>query len=116
MTLKQLKIFIYNKLIYNSRNKIKSAWSNIKTVTGKGTNSSEAQLLNIDGKLIDNHHLITDSLNNYFLTIADKININNAKGSHTKKSDIDKHWSYLPQAFPTPFPETRLNPASTKEI
>jgi hypothetical protein len=49
------------------------------------------------------------------LHIADKININNVKGSHTIKYDIDKQWSYLLQAFLTPFPEIKFNPTSSKE-
>jgi hypothetical protein len=67
------------------------------------------------GKITDKHHLIADSLNNYFLTIVNKINSNNAKSDHFIEFDIDKHWSYLLQAFPTPFPEIKFKPTSTKE-
>jgi hypothetical protein len=65
----------YNKLIYNSNNKIKTTWSIIKTVTGKKTNNTEAQFLNTDEKLTDHYHLSTDSLNNYFLTIVYKYDL-----------------------------------------
>jgi hypothetical protein len=34
---------------------------------------------------------------------------------HIPKDDI-LHWSYLSQAFPTPFPEIKFNPSSAKEI
>jgi hypothetical protein len=47
-------------------------------ISRRKINKSGIQFLNIHGKLTDNHHMITDSLNNYFLTIADKINTNNA--------------------------------------
>jgi len=49
-----------------------------KNHTNKGT-----QLININGNLITNQQLITNSFNNYFLTVADKItsNIKNDKTS-----------------------------------
>jgi hypothetical protein len=53
----------YDKLISNSKNKIKATWNIIKTITGKRTNNTEIQFLNINGKITDNHHLIADSLN-----------------------------------------------------
>jgi hypothetical protein len=76
------KNFHYHGLILNSNNRIKTTWNIIKTVTGKRTNNTEVQFLKIDGKLTDNHHVIADSLNDHFLTIADKINSNNAKSDH----------------------------------
>jgi hypothetical protein len=60
--------------------------------------------------------MITDSLNNNFLTIADKINSNNTKVGHIIESDTDKHLNYLSQAFTTPFPKIKFNYTSTKEI
>jgi hypothetical protein len=106
----------YNGLILNSNNKIKTYWNIIKMVTGKRVNNTEVQFLNIEGKLTDNHQLISDSLNDYFLTIVDKINGNNAKSDHFPEFDIDKHWSYLSLAFSTPLPEIKLKPTSTKEL
>jgi len=50
----------------------------VKNHTNKGT-----QLINVDGKLITNQQSIANSLNNYLLTVADKItsNIKNDKTS-----------------------------------
>jgi hypothetical protein len=59
--------------------------------------------------------MITDFLNNYFLTIADKINTNNANAGHIIGSDTDKYSNYLSQAFTIPFPKIELNHTSTKE-
>jgi hypothetical protein len=56
------------------------------------------------------------SLNSYFVTIADKINMNTANVGHIIASDIDKYLNYLSQAFTTPFPKTELNHTSIKEI
>jgi hypothetical protein len=70
----------------------------------------------MNGKITENHHLNADSLNNYFLTIVDKINNNIAKSDYFIEFDIDIHWNYLLQAFPTPFPEIKFDLTSTKEI
>jgi hypothetical protein len=56
--------------------------------------------------------MITDSLNNYFLTTADKINTNNANVCHITESDTDKHLNCLSQAYMTPFPKIKFNHTS----
>jgi hypothetical protein len=61
---------------------MKTTRSIIKSVTGRKINNAGMQFLNTDGKLTHNHPIITDSLNNYFLTIPDKINTNNANAGH----------------------------------
>jgi hypothetical protein len=68
LLLKQLKKLHYDTLIYNSSSKTKTNSSIIKAVTGTKINNAVIRFLNIDGKLTDIHHMITDSLNNYFLT------------------------------------------------
>jgi hypothetical protein len=80
------------------------------------TNNAGVQFLNIDGKLTDNHHMISDSLNNYFLTTADKINTNNANFGHFIVCDIDKYLYFLSLALTTPFPKIKFNHTATKEI
>jgi hypothetical protein len=49
------------RLTSNSSNKIKTTCSIIKSVTGIKINNAGIQFLNIDGKLTDNHHMITES-------------------------------------------------------
>jgi hypothetical protein len=92
--IKAAKNLHYNKLISNSNNnKIITTWSSIKTVTCTRINNTEVQFLNVVRKLTNNQHLITDSLNNHFLTTVDKINVSNAKGGYTIEFHTDKHWS-----------------------
>lgn len=111
------KKLYYNRLIYNSHNKRKTTWNIIKTVTGRKFNNAGIQALNIDRKLTDHHHTITESLNNYFLTIADKINTNNTNLGHSIQDDAYKYLNYLSQALTTPpFPKIKLNYTSTKGI
>jgi hypothetical protein len=65
---------------------------------------------------MDHHYTISESLNNYFLSIADKINTNNSKFGHIIHDDPHKYSNYLSQVFKTPFPKINLNYTSTKEI
>jgi hypothetical protein len=78
---------------------MKTTCSIIKSVTGKETSNVGIQVLNIDGKLNDNHLTIADSLNNYFLTIDDKINTNNINVNNTAESDMNNYSNYLLQTF-----------------
>jgi hypothetical protein len=97
-----------NGLILNSNNKIKTTWNIIKMITGKRTNNTKVQFLNIGKKLTDNPQQIADSFNDYFLIIVGKINSNNVRCHHPREFNFDKHKSYLSQAFPTLFPEIKL--------
>jgi hypothetical protein len=58
--------------------------------SGRKDNKDGIQFLNIDGKLTDNHYMIVDSLNKYFLTIAD--NTSNGMNGHTTGFDPAKHY------------------------
>jgi hypothetical protein len=53
-------------LISNSNNKVKATWSVIKSISGRSNNKADIQFLNIDGKLMDSHFMIAESLNKYF--------------------------------------------------
>ena len=61
--IKEAKNLHYNQSISNSSNKMKTTWSIIKSDTGRKI-SNAGQFLNIDGKLTDNHDVVTDSFNN----------------------------------------------------
>jgi hypothetical protein len=95
---------------------LKTTWSIIKSVTGKKTNNAGIQLLNIEGKLTDNHHTITNFVNNYYLIVADKITSNNINVKNIAESDTNNHLNYLSQTFTIPFPKIKFNHTSTKEI
>jgi hypothetical protein len=60
--------------------------------------------------------MIANSLNNYFLTIADKINTNNINVNNTAESDTNNYLNYLSQTFTTLFRKIKFNHTSTKEI
>jgi len=62
-----------------------------------------------------NHHVTSDTFNNYFLSITDKIaskiNDNNSKGVNSTR-----HVDYLFQIYRNPFPDMKTGRTSTKEI
>jgi hypothetical protein len=104
----------YNRLVSNSNNKVKATWSVIKSISGRSNNKADIQFLNIDGKLTDNHFMIAESLNKYFLTIAD--NISNAMNGYTTGFDPAKHLKYMSQAFVNPFPKINFKHTTSKEV
>jgi hypothetical protein len=58
--------------------------------------------------------MIAESLNKYFLTIAD--NISNATIGHTTGFDPAKHLKYMSQAFVNPFPKINFKHVTSKEV
>jgi hypothetical protein len=88
IVIKAAKKLHYNRLISNSNNKLKTTWNIIKSATGRKYNDVGIQFLNIDGKLTDHHHTITESLNNYFLTIADKVNTYSTNVGHVNNTNV----------------------------
>jgi hypothetical protein len=71
--IKAAKQLYYNNKISKSNNKIKTTWDIINMETRKSHTNKSTQLINIDGKLITNQQSTTNSFNNYFITVADKI-------------------------------------------
>lgn len=63
----------YNKLLCNSSNKISTTWKIVKTETGRTNTNEGITTISVNGNIVDNHHLILDSFNNNFLSIADTI-------------------------------------------
>jgi hypothetical protein len=59
------KKLYYNSLISNSNSKRKTAWI-IKIVTGRKLRDAGIQAVNIDGKLMDHHYTVTETLNDLF--------------------------------------------------
>ena len=74
-------------MILNSKNKMKSMWKVIKTETDKTNQELRVQSLKINDTITDNHTMITNTFNKYFLSVADSI-INTVKSSN---NDHKKH-------------------------
>jgi hypothetical protein len=57
-----------NKLIVNSKNKIKTSWGIIRSVTNINSSKNTIPVINIDGKLCNNVQIMANTINNYFVT------------------------------------------------
>jgi hypothetical protein len=61
----------YNRQVLKSSNKIRTVWNIIKLVTGKLTKVNPIQELKIKGEVISNRQAIADSLNSFFVSVAE---------------------------------------------
>jgi len=100
----------YNKIILNSKNRMKSTWKIINEENGKPKHSTDIQFLVIDNNIIMNQNKIADNFNNYFLSIADSINTDNNKHINTSMTNPI---NYLRNSFRRPFTKMRWQYAST---
>jgi Notch-like protein len=103
----------YNKIILNSKNKMKSIWKIINEEKGKTQQGTDIQSLVIDNNEIRNQNKIANTFNNYFLSIADLTNRNNNNYTNTQ---INNPINYLFNSFKRPFNEISWQYASTYKI
>ena len=68
-TIKGSKRSYYNTKIFTSENEIKMAWNIVKSV-GIGGQYEESKTFKIDGKCIKECQIISDSVNDYFISQA----------------------------------------------
>jgi len=101
----------YNKLIADSTNKARTTWDIIRKITNNSKSNHAILLINIDGKLCSNNHIIANTLNNYFISLPDKVYIINSKQIN-KSPNV----SYIYEVFKQPFPNIKLTSITTKEI
>jgi hypothetical protein len=101
------------EVFHNSKMKI--TWSIVQSVTGKKFSGNSIHTWNKDRAMTDNHHVISDTFNNYFLSITHKITSklnDNSKGVNSN-SPVD----YLFQIHKKkPFPDMKTDWISTKYI
>jgi DNA-directed RNA polymerase specialized sigma subunit len=110
---------VYDKLILNSHNKIKTNWDIINKETGRNTKKFEINTMKIDGKkLNDQQQAIAKEFNKYFVNIADKIKRQDTDNPIvTNDINNDKNHIYLMnQAFTNPYPKMNCKCSTNKEI
>jgi hypothetical protein len=71
--IEEAKRIYYNKKIQKSSNKCKATWDIIKELTNNQHCQPDIQELIIDSKHLRDQQDITDTFNNYFSSIIDKI-------------------------------------------
>ena len=103
----------YNNIILNSENKMKSTWKIINEERGKTKRDIDIQSLVLDNNVITDQNQIANTLNTYFLSIADSINSNNNKSVNT---NLTNPISYLTNSFGKPFTKISWQYASTYEV
>ena len=86
---------------------MKTVWDIAKLLTGTKKNSNNIHQINTDGTLTSNSQIISNSFNNYFLSIIEN-RILTAKNNNP----ID----YLYLAFKEPFPTIKYQNTSTTEV
>jgi hypothetical protein len=85
--------------------------------TNKGSNNEKICKLNVDGKWIKENHVIAETFNKYFLSVAENSNVKNKQNNtNTSLSPNATPTQYLLQAFMNPFPNIKLNSLSTKKV
>ena len=77
----------YNKIILGSKNKIKSTWKIINEEKGKTKSSIDIQSLVINNNVIMNQNKIANVFNNYFISIADIVNLDKSKHINTSMTN-----------------------------
>jgi hypothetical protein len=92
---------------------MKSTWKIINEEKGKTKNSIDIQFLVVDNNIIINQNKIANIFNNYFLLIADSINLGNNKHINTSMTNPI---NYLANSFRRPFAKISWQYASTYEI
>jgi hypothetical protein len=95
-TIKESKISYDNNKITTSENKIKTMWNIVKSITNRRKVHEELQTLMIDEKLIKDCQIISNSLNDCFVSTA--VRVKNRK-LNTWNLDINHPMEYLHQTF-----------------
>ena len=63
----------YNKLNADSTNKARTTWDIIRKITNNSKSNHAISLINIDGKLCSSNQIIANILNNYSISLPDKV-------------------------------------------
>jgi hypothetical protein len=75
----------YNRIIFNSNNKMATIWKIMNYENGKTSHCNNNISLRINNKEVTNQNKIADISNSYFLSIADTLNSGNNKHTNIKE-------------------------------
>ena len=75
-------------------------------------NTHKITPINTNGDVFVNGQTTAETFNNYFVTVVQNINVNNANASSNHENPL----SYLTRTFNQPFPTIKLKCVSSKEI
>ena len=75
-----------NSVILNSRNKVRATWKIINKEKGKTPPDMQVPQIMYEDKIITNQKTIAELFNTYFLSIADKIYVDNNNNNNNNHS------------------------------
>ena len=105
----------YDKMILNSKNKMETMWKIIKTETGKTNHKLGVQSLKINNAVTDDHIMIDNAVNRYFISVANSI-ISSVRSGNNDHENNTYPIKYLFGRFNLPFPNIQWFFATTSEI
>jgi exonuclease III len=108
------KKFYFDKLLLGSKNKIKTTWNIVNSITSNGSPVVNVTPMNLKTQSSSNLQDMANAFNNYFLSVADKLSVKNSPGQ-TFANNKD-FLSYLQQNFCHPFPSIKLSNTNTFEM
>jgi hypothetical protein len=114
-TIQLAKKMHYSKLISCSSNKSNAAWTVIKLLTNKQSNSKEELMLNLEGKLIKDPQILADTFSRYFSIVVEK-SVNIATKLDHNQINKKASMEYLMSNFSQPFLPINPKPITVKEI
>jgi len=108
------KKLYYNRLLLNSKNKSKTTWNIVKTITNNKNINNNISTMNIKDKLSSNPLVIANAFNTSFSSVVENLLIKNFSGKNTfNKNDSI---SYLCQNFIQSFSTIQLRNTITYKI
>ena len=102
-------------MILNSKNKMETMWKIIKTETGKTNHKLGVQSLKINNAVTDDHIMIDNAVNRYFISVANSI-ISSVRSGNNDHENNTYPIKYLFSSFKLPFPNIQWFFATTSEI
>lgn len=88
--IRDLKDKYYSQLFENCNGNSKAIWKVVNEVTGQNVKKGSEIILNINGHLTSDHTAVSDELNNFFLSVVDKLNIKTSKPVNFNLLDLKK--------------------------
>ena len=101
--IKLAKTIYYNNLLVNSSDKTKTMWNIINENINKRSQKNDISFLNINGTITHNSHVIPNTFNTYFLTVAQHIHTETSKNPYSGV-DGNNPLNYLYNVFKQPIP------------
>jgi len=103
----------YNSVLTCSNNKSKTTWNIVKNTLNMKPNTHNITSINVNGKVSFNGQTVAEMLNNYFVSVAQNIHVNNHNVNVL--CNYENPISYLSREFNQPFPTVNLKCVSSKE-